>query len=254
MHYREHDPNAALRPYVSCYWALRTAAGPAANRVLPDGCVDLLFDLGAASGASNAPATFVGPMTRPLALTLPRGVDLFGVRFRPGAGAAFLALGLAPLRDRSPDLDDLWGGRAGSRLAEALAETADPAERVRVVDRALLGRLGHARAPHPKVRAAVEALRRGEPRVAGLSAELGLGERQLQRLFLEHVGVGPTFFRRIVRLQALLSALPAAAERGWARLALDLGYADQAHLARDVRAMSGVSPTALGRERGTAGR
>lgn len=254
LDYREHAPSEALRRFITCYWTFRAPLGSALNRVLPDGCVDLLFDLGERSLAGASRATFVGPMTRPLTLEVPRGVDLLGVRFRPGGGSAFLATGLALLRDVSPPLDDLWGARQGSLLAERLAETGSVAERLRVVDRELLARLALARAPHPKVRAAVEALRRAPAgaSVAGLSVRLGLGERQLQRLFLDHVGVGPAFFRRVMRLQAIVRAMPEAAEQGWARLALDLGYADQAHLTRDVRALSGLSPTALGRERATA--
>jgi AraC-like DNA-binding protein len=251
LNYREHAPSEALRRFISCYWTLRAPLGSALNRVLPDGCVDLLFDLGARSLEGSSGASFIGPMTRALTLELPRGVDLLGVRFRPGGGSAFLATGLASLRDASPPLDDLWGARQGSLLAERLAETDHETERLRLVDRELLERLAFARAPHPKVRAAVEALRRAPAgaSIAGLSVRLGLGERQLQRLFLEHVGVGPTFFRRVMRLQTIVGALPEAAEQGWARLALDLGYADQAHLIRDVRALSGLSPTALGRER-----
>ena len=61
--YREYPPSAVLREYVECYW---TRTGdielPAAHRVLPDGCIDIMFDF-----ASNRDDAFViGPMTRVL--------------------------------------------------------------------------------------------------------------------------------------------------------------------------------------------
>jgi methylphosphotriester-DNA--protein-cysteine methyltransferase len=92
-----------------------------------------------------------------------------------------------------------------------------------------------------------------EARVAWLARDLGVGERQLERAFVERVGVGPKALVRVARLQALLPRIDTAqAPVPWATLALDLGYADQAHMVREVKRLAGVTPTALGRSRAAA--
>ncbi|MBM0256333.1 AraC family transcriptional regulator [Micromonospora sp. 4G55] len=93
--------------------------------------------------------------------------------------------------------------------------------------------------------ALAEAIRtdRGVLRVDDLARRHGTSTRRLQRLFLDHVGVGPKWVIRRYRLQ---EAIERAAEGppDWSALAADLGYSDQAHLVRDFTAVTGVSPTA----------
>jgi len=85
----------------------------------------------------------------------------------------------------------------------------------------------------------------GPRRVDVLAAAAGTGVRRVQRLFAEHVGVGPKVAIRQARLAEVRARLDAgAADVDWADLAAELGYADQAHLSRDVRALLGEPPTA----------
>ena len=86
-------------------------------------------------------------------------------------------------------------------------------------------------------------------RVEQLAAAAGVSVRTLQRMFDTHVGASPSFvIRRWRIIEAVEEASRAAATggewRGWAQVAVELGYADQAHLTRDFRAHLGVSPTA----------
>ena len=86
--------------------------------------------------------------------------------------------------------------------------------------------------------------------MAWLARDLGLGERQLERVFVERVGLGPKAFARVARLQAFLPHLDGAGGRtSWAALAVGLGYADQAHMVREIKRLAGVTPTELARAR-----
>jgi len=67
--------------------------------------------------------------------------------------------------------------------------------------------------------------------------------RGLQRLFAEYVGIGPKWVIRRYRLREITERLAAGGPVDWAGLAAELGYADQAHLVRDFRAMVGETPT-----------
>ena len=79
------------------------------------------------------------------------------------------------------------------------------------------------------------------------SAIADLSSRQLQRRFQSAVGYGPKAFQRIVRLQRLLdlSAREAARNSGLAALSDAAGYADQAHMSREVRDLTGRLPSSL---------
>jgi AraC-like DNA-binding protein len=79
-------------------------------------------------------------------------------------------------------------------------------------------------------------------RVTALAEVFRLPERRLQRLFAEYVGVSPKWVMRRARLLEVARRADAGDVVDWAALALDLGYADQAHLTRDFTATLGVPP------------
>jgi len=238
--YRERAPDAALRRHVTCLWAVDDVDGR--RRVLPDGCVDLVF--------GRQGVQLVGPMTRPLAVV--GGGFATGVRLRPGA-ARLLGLPAGELVDLRVDADAAWGA-AGRRLAERLAACTTPDQAAAVLTDTLARRLDEAPPLDPVVLRAVSEIEgaRGVD-VARLGRELYLSERQLRRRFVRDVGIGPAAFARVTRLQRLLR-LAADARPGTtvARLAADAGYADEPHLAHDARALTGLAPRALIDDHGLA--
>jgi AraC-like DNA-binding protein len=243
--YREHPPCAPLRSHVACYWTLRGDEAPG-HRVLPDGCMDLLFDL---SGALRAAPTLVGTMSQALLVPAVARVELLGVRFRPGEAFAFVGVPAGEAKDQVLPLVDALGPLAAA-LSDELSAARDTPARLAALDRRLTALRDRARPPDPRVRRAVARIlgSPAEARVAWLARELGIGERQLERTFVERVGLGPKALARVARLQALLPRLAGAGTHvPWAALALDLGYADQAHLIREVKRLSGVTPTELAR-------
>lgn len=243
VHYREHAPPPDLADRVECVWTLRSAGRlPAAvlNRVLPDGCADVIFDPG-------EPARVVGAMLRPAAVWMAGTVDLLGVRFRPGGAAAFLPLSLAEITDAVVPLADVWGGPAGE--LEGRVRDAAGTQRVGVVVDALRRRAA-GRTPHPAVARASALIARshGSVAVEALAAETGIGRRQLERLFTEQVGLTPKAAARVARFRRLCGLLRARPEAGWSRLALECGYHDQAHMIREFRGFAGLTPEAFRRE------
>jgi AraC-like DNA-binding protein len=80
-----------------------------------------------------------------------------------------------------------------------------------------------------------------------LAAAYDVGLRRLQRLFAEHVGVGPKWVIRRYRLHEAAARAADGGDLDLVRLAADLGYSDQAHLTRDFTAIVGVSPARYAR-------
>jgi AraC-like DNA-binding protein len=226
--YRELSPSHQLAHLVRCLW-IRTGTG-AETLVLPDGCLDVVVRDGGASVA--------GPDTGPVPAFVDRDERVVGVRLRPGAGGAALGVPADELRDRRVPLEDLWG-RAGRDLGELV--DGDPAALAAALAPRLL-----AAAPDPRVLEAARMLSRAPSTpVPELAAAVDLGERHLRRRFAAGVGYGPKTFARVVRFRAALGLLRGGAPP--ARAALAVGYADQAHLTREMRELAGFTPGAIER-------
>ncbi|MGC4091099.1 MAG: helix-turn-helix transcriptional regulator [Polyangiaceae bacterium] len=226
---------AALTRVVDAFWRFE---GHGAHRVLPDGCIDFVFDL------VSGDARVVGPMQRAALLELPSGTRLFGVRFLPGAASSFIGVEASALVDLDPPLSELTCAACAS-LGERVAAATDDEARVALLARYLTASGARRRAVDARIGRAVTSLSRGA-KVSQVAALLGLGERQLERLFLERVGVGPKRFARIARLQRTLSLSGSLSQ---ADLAAHAGYADEPHLLREFRELAGVTPSALRAER-----
>ena len=170
----------------------------------------------------NGRLLVAGPATRAHPTTANGAA--FGVRFRVGAAGAALGLPAAELLDATVPLEDVWGAAEARRIAERATSVEALA--------AVVTRRGGA--ADPLVRAAAT----GTPRQM-----LGIGDRQLRRRFLDAVGYGPKTLERILRFQRFLAL--ASSDADLARLALDAGYADQAHLTRECTRLAGLPPAQL---------
>jgi AraC-like DNA-binding protein len=227
--YRERRP-AAGHPFVECWWEqyIDARAGGYVQRVLPDACADLIV-------SADGRATVVGPATSVQLPRLPGGARLRGLRLRTAAIGAALGLPAHDLRDLEVPLSDVFPAGTAARIADRVWCGELPA----VLD---------SRAGDRRVEYALRGLGRHAARVADVAGDLGMSERHLRRLILTHTGLEPRMLRRVARFQRFLD-LSARVERSLARLAAGAGYTDQAHLSREVRTLSGLTPAALLAER-----
>ncbi len=249
--YVEHAPHPELVRYIECYWSVVCRLSPGATqaeRVLPDGCMDILFNLGdpprRQRGAHGSP-TVIGSMTRAVEVEYDGRMELVGVRFRPGGATPWLDVPASELTDQVVGLEELWGAEAGATHERLRA--AGAVARVNLLDEILIERLpGTANPADERVLRASEAIAAhdGGLAVERLADATGLGRRQLERRFLACVGVPPKTASRIARFRAVVSRMHADPATELSRLALEAGYADQAHMNRDFRALAGVAPGA----------
>ncbi|MBB5934149.1 helix-turn-helix transcriptional regulator [Streptomyces zagrosensis] len=229
-------------------WERRAPVHADVTRVLPDGCMDLIWYAGRLLTA--------GPDTRAqLCADLP-GAMHTGLRFAPGVGPAVFGMPASELRDQRVPLDEVWPAWEAERLAERIAATPQEA-RGRLLEEAVARRLpagplgggplrdgtlwgGGGPSPLPSVVA--KGLRAGGT-VAAVARDVGLSERQLHRKCVDAFGYGPKMLARVFRMGRALelarSGVPLV------QVAVRAGYADQAHLAREIRALAGTSVTEL---------
>ena len=215
---------------------------PLPVRVLPDGGADLLFSWPIAGGP--VVAEVFGPKSAAVVVADAEPMEKIAVRLRPGRAARWFGVPARFLADHSVPLGDLWG-REAWELGQRLAEAREPAARRALVERTLLERSRRVAEPVALVAAAVERIAGtgGRCSMQSLASALGVGTRHLERVFDEHVGLRPKLFARIVRLGRARSALARGASQ--IEAALGAGYADQAHLHRDCRALAGAPPSAF---------
>jgi AraC-like DNA-binding protein len=235
--YREFHPRPDLGDIVACTWQ-RTVAGAGRQRVVPDGCVDLVWRGGKLSVAGPDTGAWMSPVDP--------GAAIVGLRFRPGAAGTALGLPASELRDLRVALEDLWGP-AACELAERLREAADAGAQRGILERAIVARRAAMDEPDRLVLAATRALGGPGSRERVVGKRVGLSDRQLLRRFRAAVGYGPKTLDRVLRFQRFLARGRAVAggEDSLARLAAELGYADQAHLTRACVDLSGLTPRAL---------
>jgi methylphosphotriester-DNA--protein-cysteine methyltransferase len=226
--YREIRPPEGLRDVVHALWVRVTAAGDQV-RVLPDASADVVWRQGHGT-------QLVGPDTTARLLSYEESTVLIGMRFRPGAAGAAIGIPLQEVRDVQVDVAEV------DRAFDVDAELA-PAGVLAQFLAAAAERRGD-----PLVTDAVRRLAHAD--VRDVARELAISERQLLRRFQASVGYGPKTLARVLRFRRFVDAVDRG-ESDLARLALDAGYADQAHLTREIRRMAGLTPHAFVRSRGT---
>ena len=226
----ERRPAPDLADWLVCVW--RGDLGEAATP-LPDERLDLVW-------VDDGSLWLSGPETSSWSRGYRPGTTV-GVGFKPAVGPPILDLAAAEVRDARIRLEELWGDRQARELAERVAAQPDDGGRARELERAVRRLAARAR---PVDGVALEvAARLNQPRAASvrdLSHATGLSERQLHRRCTAAFGYGPAVLARMLRLQRALRL---------AALAAGAGYFDQQHLAHEVRAIMGTTPTRLLRSR-----
>lgn len=224
------------------------------NRILPDGRIDIIFNLAEplerADGSKQRPVAYVvGTMRHAATFLLRAQVDILGVRFKAGGATALLGVAAHELTDQVAEMHDIWPASGG--LHDRLLEAGTTRARLDLVEGALLARARDVRCPHPVVVAATRLIDGSHGRISmrHLSDQLAMSPRHLRRVFADWVGIPPKLAARIARFQRAASALRSDGDGGWARLALECGYHDQAHLIRDFRELAGLTPGAYLHER-----
>jgi AraC-like DNA-binding protein len=251
MHlYQEFPPHPALAGHVACLWTSHAVPDgkPVRHRVLPDNCIDILWQ-------DRAPYGFVaGMMSRAHRVEVAQPVLTLAVRFLPGAARAFFDLPLHELQDSHAALDALWPRHQAEALAAALWEREQPAvQRLARLEHALLARLrvGEPARPDGLARAAAALIEAsgGAVRIEALARSLGVSRQHLAGQFRERVGLNAKTFAMVCRFRRASAALRQLPQRevDWAGLAGEYGYYDQSHLIHEFRLFADETPEAFAR-------
>ena len=249
-------PSAALSPYVDRYVGYRQdrlASGT--HQGLPSRSMTLIISLAdpvtvlSMPDPTATPQAFPGLISGlhagPVTIAADRVQYGIHVELTPWAAGALLGHPAGVLASGIYDIRDVLGTR-GSELLDRVREARDWTSRFAALDRVLGAHSERAWAPRPEVAQAWTTLVRtgGRVPVNQLARHVGWSRRHLGERFRTELGLSPKTAGRVIRFDRSHTALTRPARSGLAQIAVECGYADQAHLTREWRELAGLTPSA----------
>ena len=238
--YQEWDPVVGMRDHLCCVWVNDlTRSNAAEYQVVPDGCVDIIWD--------GHTLSVAGPDTRPIVEQVHTRFSVGGVRFRPGAAHPWLGVPLSEILNARIPLGEFWG-HAAIHLTDLVSATSGSIAAISVLEQALLGRIARVGEADRQIaflrRSALSVHMESEiGRVRDLSRLMGISERTLRRRCIEAFGYGFKTLQRVLRFQRLFCLAAQPKQETLADLAIRAGFADQAHMSREVQRLCSATPS-----------
>jgi AraC-like DNA-binding protein len=248
-------PRLSLRPFVDLVWASTPEAAPSLGRkelVLPTGATHLVLRLESAPlrlyaglnddvGETVGTSLIGGARASPYIKDVSNPVPTVGAMLRPGAIELLSKIPAIEFAGKYTRIEDIWPRSFLSDLIDQLRETPRALDRLNLFEDILASRLPQLHAIHPLV---AHALGRFDANVSvgDVATETGFSQRHFTRTFTEWVGLTPKTYCRVRRFGRVLERMNASTVSDLADLAAAEGYADQAHMTREFRALAGVTP------------
>lgn len=248
------SPHHSLRSVVLRYEGYtEKARHPVVFRELPCSFVPIIVDLDEGwtvthSGRSASRlGSFIGGITEePVWVRHDGSASCLQINLTAIGARQLLGMPMHELANRTIALDDVMG-RGGQQLVDRIGSAPDWPSRFAVVDQMLRARFAEVAEVDAGLTWSLQriASTAGNASIGGLAAELGWSHRRLIARYRDAVGLPPKTVARIVRFESLTARLTHPGHIGWAQLAADCGFFDQAHLSREVRELTGQTPTEL---------
>ena len=239
--YREFMAPALLATNFLCFWTqtIIGSRGVYEHRVLPDGCIDIVF-------INDEPPVVAGPWTVSFVARLAAGSHITGARLHPGHASCLLGIPASELLNQVIPIAAVKGAVQNLRFEKVMEQPSAPARRSALAE-ALMTSLESSVRFDQAVLAGIQWLScHPQGRIEQLSRWIGISERQLHRRFSAAIGYGPKMFQSVLRFQRLLkTSRRTGAQHGLADLATRTGYADQAHMTREVQRFANLRPAKL---------
>lgn len=245
-------PSEVLRPYIRSFWYIRPKAPlPAYHEeyMHPTGGYGIGFNLGGKVQLDGQdvddPVFLDGSNTVSRKMGFSGQNELIGIRFVEAGAYPFLGLPLSELQNGQAVLDAVKD-KSLIELHSKLQESPSLADRIRLLEEWLIGRLSLGIEQHPLVPASVRMIReKGQALpIPQIAQELAVGQRQLERLFRSQVGMTPKQYVQLLRVESARQILRRGEETTTTTIGADLGYYDQSHFIREFSAVVGMTPYA----------
>ena len=250
MDYKTYEPISDLKPLVKLYWTLEVPAEMSGQkqRILPDGCIDMVFILGDDIKRYTSDGSFViqpramvlGQITEPFFVEPTGYVNSFAVCFYPYGFANFVSAPIKDLANQETPLAVLLGEATAGILERQIVQAADTKARIKIIESFLLEKLSSQTSIDDIVKTTIDTMfsNKGKTSVKNNASK----RRQLERKFASQVGISPKQLGKVIRLQAALKIMLGSQPENLSRVAYESEYYVQAHFTRDFKKLTGTTP------------
>lgn len=249
--YQAYSPNCELSEFVECYWHWEADGnGKTTEFILPDAAPELMVHLGTVPEAlygqdrwqEQSRAFIYCAAEKCLELRMNRPMNVFGIRFQPWGLSWFSDQPMSNLLDREVAPGEALGELA-ALLVQAVRTSSDDKSRVTNVDKCLIDALGDRPGQAQSLDSLMPWVAGGARPEHAMAERLARSPRTVRRYWRELVGISARSYAKLMRVHRALALI----EEGQplATVALDSGFADQAHMARQIKEVTGLSPSRL---------
>ncbi len=263
MIHKIHFPKPPLSHFVENIWLVEGfSADYTREKILPDGAIELIIDLGTAPKSIFTDETsetyrtvtkgwISGERTRYIVIGAAKNQSLIGIRFRPGGAYPFFGFPISELSEAVTELDLVWGGLL-DEIRNQLVAQESPEARLLWLELFLLRQAKRSLEANRLVAFAVHQLQHSPQFLAirDLANAIGITQKHLISQFEKVVGLRPKSFARVCKFQKVVNLIERQNEIEWSAIAVDCGYYDQAHFIHEFQAFSGLNPSAYLAQRG----
>lgn len=253
MNYKTFLPSPDLAPFVKFFWTLEVF--PDENnekqRIVPDGCIELAFILGDDIKRYTSDSEFIiqpramvlGQTVEPFYIQPVGYVHTFAASFYPYGFSNFISEPIKNLRNKETAITTLFDVNEAIHLEQNIINAVNTMDRITILEAFLFSKLAKRSVIESIVKTTVECLisNNGNITINKIVNADQNQKRQLERQFLEVVGISPKQLSKLVRLQTALKLL-ANQEDSLTNIAYKSNYYDQSHFIKDFKEFTGVKP------------
>ena len=254
MNYQTFQPHPDLESLVKCYWTLEVSAEKDAQRqrIIPDGCIEMFFILGDDIKRYTSGDKFIiqpremvlGQITEPFFIEPTGYVNSFAVRFYPYGFANFVPTPIKKLANKETPIELLFGKKPSKELSQKIIRATDTKKRIEIVEDFLLDKLNDKATIDNIVKTTIDAilLTKGSTPITTILKDDLSKRRQLERKFINQIGISPKQLGKVIRLQTALKMLLNQQSGSLTKIAYESEYYDQAHFIKDFKEFTGTTP------------
>lgn len=249
--YKTYPPVKELSPYIECYWRWKTGAQPGDIQfILPDASPELIVHLGCApearsgdTGWQQQPQAFLYCAAhRCLELRMGQSMDVFAARFRPWGLGRFSGGPMSEMLDREVSPSEALGP-LGKLLVNVARRAPNDGVRTGRLCELLAGALDEHNDKARTIRTLIKALGGPGNPAWELAENLERSTRTVNRIWRRLVGMSPRSYLKLMRFHRALGLIEGG--ESMASVAAECGFADQAHMARQIKEIAGLPPRRL---------
>jgi AraC-like DNA-binding protein len=246
MAYQEFKPSKNIEHIVDSYWFFSSSEPVKSEIILPDGCMDIIFNFGALTNSISKDAVGVsGMMTTFSDKTFDKNTDLFGIRFKPGMFSKLTAFPLFEIKNKITEASIVLP-KLNLETVVQLKELNQIGKKIELVEHEIINILYTKAPPNDAlVLSVIETLHSAPIPVSieNIAKNHCISLRQLERKFKHQVGVTAKEYDRIVRFTKTKNNIKSQKNKSLLSIALQNGYFDHSHLTNEFKRFSGQTPS-----------